>query len=94
MKAKLIFNLPEEQDDHRYALAGVYALLLISDLENEIRSKLRHDCGEFKKFQAETWDEEKNQFEKQEVEGDDQTLEKVWNWIIEQKQYRNLPELT
>jgi hypothetical protein len=94
MKATLSFNLPEDQDEHRYALSGVDALLLINDLENEIRSKLRHDCGEFKKFRANIWDEESGKYLNEEIEGDDQTLERVWNWIIEQKQYRNIPELT
>jgi hypothetical protein len=48
MKATLEFNLPEEEDDHKYALAGLDALLVISDIFTEIRSKLKYDSGEFK----------------------------------------------
>lgn len=48
MKAILEFNLPEEQHDHKYALAGTDALICISDLLNEIRAKLKYDGGEFK----------------------------------------------
>lgn len=93
MKATIEFNLPEEQDDLDYSLSGVDALILISDLENEIRSKLRYDCGEFKKFTVEKYDENNGEYYKEQAEGDDDTLEKLWQWIIEQKQYRNLPEL-
>lgn len=48
MKATLEFDLPEEKYDHKYALAGLDALLCISDLINEIRAKLKYDGGEFK----------------------------------------------
>jgi len=48
MKAILEFSLPEDQHDHKYALAGIDALLVISDLLNEIRTKLKHDGGGFK----------------------------------------------
>lgn len=91
MKATLTFKLPEEEPEHRYALAGVDALILISDLENEIRSKLRHDCGEFKEFRVERYGDDGVKTER--VKGDDDTLEKVWQWIIDQKQARSLPEL-
>ena len=47
MKAILEFNLPEDQDDMDYALAGLDALLVINDLENEIRNKLRYNAGDF-----------------------------------------------
>lgn len=93
MKATLTFDLPEEEAEHKYALAGLDALLLISDLENEIRSKLNHDCGEFKEFLHEKWNEESGEFAKERVKGDDATLEAIWQWIIEQKRERNLPEL-
>jgi hypothetical protein len=93
MKAQLIFDLPEEKPEHSCALAGTDALLLIEDLCNEIRSKLRYDSGEFKEFPAEKWDDERNEFVKITAKGDDHTLEKVWQWVIEQKQRRNLPEL-
>lgn len=91
MKATLEFNLPEEEPEHRYALAGIDALILISDLEAEIRSKLKHDCGEFKEFAVERYGDDGVKTER--VKGDDDTLDKVWQWIIDQKQARNLPEL-
>jgi hypothetical protein len=91
MTATLTFNLPEEGPEHRYALAGIDALLLISDLENEIRSKLRYDAGEFKEFTAERYGDDGVTTER--VKGCDDTLEAVWHWIIRQKQERNLPEL-
>lgn len=50
MKAVLKFNLPEEAQDHKYALAGVDALLLISDILNEIRSFLKYESGYFKDY--------------------------------------------
>lgn len=85
--------MPEEEPEHSYALAGTDALLLIEDLCNEIRSKLRYETGEFQEFSAEEWDDEANEFRKIRAKGDDHTLEKVWQWIIDQKQCRNLPEL-
>lgn len=48
MKAILEFDLPEDQHDHKYALAGCDALICISDILNEIRSKLKYDSGLFK----------------------------------------------
>lgn len=93
MKATLTFDLPEEEAEHKYALAGLDALLLINDLENEIRSKLRHGTGEFNEFLHEKWDDESGEFSKERVKGDDATLEAVWQWIIHQKGKRNLPEL-
>jgi len=48
MKTTLEFNLPEEKADLDYALAGVDALLVISDILSECRSKLKYDCGHFK----------------------------------------------
>jgi hypothetical protein len=74
MKAILEFNLPEEKHDHAYALAGTDALLVISDILSEIRTKLKYDSGEFK-------------------DCDENTLEKVRDFIVYLKQDRNLPEL-
>jgi hypothetical protein len=74
MKATLTFDLPEEKSDHAYALAGVDALLVISDILSVCRAKLKYDSGEFK-------------------DCDDATIEKVRDFIVELKQYRNLPEL-
>lgn len=92
MKAVLEFNLPEEQEDHAYALAGLDALLVINDLENEIRMKLKHNCGEFKEFDIESFDEE-GAIMKRKVVGCDDTLEKVWNVLLQYKRNRNIPEL-
>lgn len=94
MKATLEFNLPEEKDDHDYALHGVDALLVISDLENEIRSKLRHNSGEFKEFLSEVYDEATDEVTYKKFEGCDHTLERVWKFLIELKEERKLPELT
>jgi len=92
MKATLEFNLPEEQDDHAYALSGLDALLVINDLENEIRSKLRYDSGEFKEFDVEVYNDDGTTSSRK-VKGCDDTLEKVWDVLIRFKQERNLPEL-
>ena len=93
MKAILEFNLPEEQDDHAYALAGIDAILLINDLENEIRAKLRHDCGEFSEFYTEEYDDDGN-LNRKKVKGCDNTLEQVWKLILDYKRERNIPELS
>ena len=93
MKAILEFNLPEEQDDHKYALSGVDALLVIDDLENEIRSKLKYDSGEFKEFYVEEYKDD-GTIEKRKAVGCDDTLDRVWEVLRRFKQERNLPELT
>jgi hypothetical protein len=92
MKAILEFSLPEEEPEHRYALAGTDALILIEDLCSEIRSKLRYDTGDFKDFRVEEYNED-GKSEMINATGDNKTLERVWNWIIEQKQIRQIPEL-
>jgi hypothetical protein len=84
MKATLEFQLPEEKDDHAYALAGVDALLTIDDLLNEIRNKLHYESGPFK-----SWKD----WEGKEQQGHDATLEKVREVLLELKQDRRLPEL-
>ncbi len=48
MKAILKFDLPEEKSDHAYAVAGVDALIVISDILSECRSKLKYESGQFK----------------------------------------------
>lgn len=93
MKATLEFNLPEEQDDHTYALAGVDALLTIEDLLNEIRDKLKYNGGRFHEWEAEVYNEETQAFERKRVKGCDLTLEKVRDFLAEIKQERRLPEL-
>ena len=92
MKALLEFNLPEDKDDHAYALAGVDALLVIHDLENEIRSKLKYDAGEFWNFEVEEYEEDGNVIKKR-MNACNHTLERVWKVLIELKQDRKLPEL-
>lgn len=54
MKATLTFDLPEEAQDHKYALAGTDALIVISDILSEIRSALRYESGELKDCDADT----------------------------------------
>ena len=92
MKAILEFDLPEEEAEHKYALAGTDALLLIEDLCNEIRSKLRHDSGDFREFLTEEYQEDGSITHKR-ISADDDTLDYVWKWIIQRKQERQIPEL-
>ena len=54
MKAILEFSLPEDQHDHKYALAGTDALIVISDILSEIRSALKYESGELKDCDADT----------------------------------------
>jgi hypothetical protein len=84
MKAILEFNLPEDQAEHSYAVAGVDALLLIDEVIGEIRSKLEHDGGFFRE-----WRDEDGVTRR----ADDATLERVRALIIDLKSQRNLPEL-
>lgn len=93
MKATLEFKLPKETYEHKCALSGMDSLLLINDLENEIRSKIRYNSGEFKEFIAEEWDDDRDEYVKKSREGDDSTLEKVLDWITSNKIQRNLPEI-
>lgn len=93
MKAILEFSLPEDQDDHAYALHGLDALLVINDLEEEIRRKLRYDAGEFKEFEVENYKDDGTLVTRR-VKGCDDTLEKVWDVLLRFKRERNLPELT
>ena len=84
MKATLEFNLPEEQNEHLYALKGTDALLVIEDLLNEIRSLLHHDCGSLSK-----WRDADGVL----VKPDYTTVEIVRDVLIELRQDRQLPEL-
>jgi hypothetical protein len=93
MKAHLIFNLPEEEPEHKYALAGADALLAIEDLLNEIRSFLKYGAGEFGEFKTEVWNDDTEQYETKTVSGCQHTLEKVSEYLYELKQSRRLPEL-
>lgn len=84
MKAILEFDLPEEEHDHKYALAGTDALIVIDDILNEIRSALQHGCGDLSKYR----DDDGNIHS-----SCDETLQLVREYIITAKQGRNLPEL-
>jgi hypothetical protein len=84
MKAILKFNLPEDEPEHKYALAGLDALLVIDEIIEEIRSSLNHDCGNLA-FYFNDSGEKKRTCQK--------TLELVRSFMIESKQERNLPEL-
>lgn len=84
MKAILEFNPPEDQDDHAYAVAGLDALLLISNLEDEIRSMVNDNCGFFLRWRNE---------DGKECQGDYETLQRVWKFILTEKAERRLPEL-
>lgn len=93
MKATLEYNLPEDEMDMKYAMAGIDALILIEDVINEIRSYLRHDCGAFKTWRTEIYNEETGRYEMKEVSGCDHTLEKVIEYICELKSDKQIPEL-
>jgi len=47
MKGFLEFELPEDSAEMRYAQAGFDALLLLNDLDQECRSRLKHGAGAF-----------------------------------------------
>lgn len=84
MQAQLIFNLPEDQHDHAYALSGLDSLLVIHDVLDEIRSSLRYEAGELVKWKND---------EGQTCYAEPHTLERVADFIHQRMQYRNLPEL-
>ena len=84
MKAILEYNLPEDEMDMKYAIAGIDALLLIEDVINEIRSYLKHGCGELKTC----LDDNDNQ-----IDCCPHTMHKIREYICEQKANRNLPDL-
>lgn len=47
MKCILEFDLPEDSAEMRYAQAGLDALLVLNDLDQECRSRLKHGAGAF-----------------------------------------------
>ena len=47
MKGILKFDLPEDEAEMRYAQAGLDALLVLNDLDQECRSRLKHGAGAF-----------------------------------------------
>ena len=73
-------------------MSGLDALLVISDLENEIRSKLRYNSGEFKEFDIDVYHDDGTVGNRR-VNGCDETLEKVLDVLRRFKHERNLPEL-
>lgn len=85
MRAILEFNLPEESDEHSYALSGADALLGIEDVLEEIKSKLKYGSGFFHE-----WIDP----EGVKRQGDAPTLERVMQYIQEMKEDRKLPPLT
>lgn len=93
MKATLEYQLPEEEHEHAYALAGVDALLAIDDLRNEIRSFLKYETGKFRQFDAERYNEETNTFEQFKTDACSHTLERVAVVLAEIIEARRLPEL-
>jgi hypothetical protein len=49
MKAKLTFNLPEEQDDFNHAIKGVDYYLVLTELDNKLRNIVKYGGdGEWK----------------------------------------------
>ena len=92
MKATIEFNLPEEQDEHAYALAGVDALIVIDALLNEIRTRLKYGGGQFSEWYVDDYRDD-GSVEKKKVVGCDYTLERVRDVLIELKNDRKLPEL-
>lgn len=54
MRATLEFNLPEEEQEHRCALAGVDALLVIDDVVEELANGMNNQYGVFKECDIET----------------------------------------
>ena len=47
MKGILEYDLPEDEAEMRYAQAGLDALLVLNDLDQECRSRLKHGAGAF-----------------------------------------------
>lgn len=92
MKAILEFDLTEERAEFDYALAGLDALLVIDDLLNEIRNKLKYDSGSFKEWNYEDYDDSGKLFDKK-LTACDYTLERVREVLINLKEERRLPEL-
>jgi hypothetical protein len=84
MKATLTFDLPQEAPEHMAAVKGLDTILLLDDLISEIRSFLKHECGQFKSWRNE---------EGTECNACPETLEKVRSYIWEMRRDREIPEL-
>ena len=74
MRGVLEFDLPQDQAEMRYAQAGLDALLLLNDLDQECRSRLKHGAGAF-------------------ADLDENTIERIREWVRGESVRRNLPEL-
>ena len=84
-KATLEFNLPEQEYDFKYACAGLDALLTLNDIDQELRSAVRYNTGEFTHY----IDDETKERKECCVE----TLHHVRKVINEMVHERKLPEL-
>jgi hypothetical protein len=47
MRGILEFDLPQDAAEMRYAQAGLDALLVLNDFDQECRSRLKHGAGAF-----------------------------------------------
>lgn len=92
-KAILEFDLPEEQDEHAYALAGLDCRIIIDNLINEIRSADRYEGGAFAEVDVEEYNEEEGEFQKRREKGCVHTLLAVRAYLLEQLNERRVPEL-
>lgn len=92
-KAILEFDLPEEQDDHAYALAGLDCRIIIDNLINEIRSADRYEGGAFAEVDVEEYNEEEGEFQKRREKGCVHTLLAVRAYLLNQLNERRVPEL-
>lgn len=92
-KAILEFDLPEEQDEHAYALAGLDCRIIIDNLINEIRSADRYQGGAFAEVDVEEYNEEEGEFQKRREKGCVHTLLAVRAYLLEQLNERRVPEL-
>lgn len=53
MKLSLEFD-ETERYEHEVACKGLDILILLDDIDQELRSALKHECGEFAKLDVET----------------------------------------
>jgi len=52
---KLILEFDEtERYEHEVACKGLDILILLDDIDQELRSALKHECGEFAKLDVDT----------------------------------------
>jgi hypothetical protein len=84
MKATLEFTLPEERTEHICAVKGMDAILVIDDLLSEIRTYLKHGCGEFKEWKDEIGETHY---------ACEYTLEKVVSYIWELRKDNEIPDV-